>query len=73
MSNTKKPILEFTKLAHTKKIEKVKEILKILSKKSLFFRDLQNHFNKQKDIQENALDAMYSMVINLAYQQNTIK
>lgn len=71
MFNTKKAITEFTSLAHAKKLKKVKEMLKILSKKSSFFADIQNHFNTQKDIQENALDALYSMVMNIAYQQNT--
>lgn len=71
MFDTKKATKEFTTLAHAKKLKKVKEILKLLSKKSSFFADLQNHFNQQKDIQEKALDAMYGMVMNLVYQQNT--
>ncbi len=70
MFDTKKAITEFTTLAHPKKLKKVQEILKLLSKKSSFFADLYNHFNTQKDIQENALDAMYGMVMNLVYQQN---
>jgi len=70
MFDTKKAITEFTTLAHPKKQKKVQEILNILSKKSSFFADLQNHFNMQKDIQENALDTMYGMVMNLVYQQN---
>ncbi|MCX6824070.1 MAG: hypothetical protein NT085_02995 [candidate division SR1 bacterium] len=70
MFDTKKATKEFTTLAHPKKLKKVQEILGILSKKSSFFADLQNHFNQQKDIQENALDAMYGMVMNLVYQQN---
>lgn len=70
MFDAKKSIIEFATLAHSKKLKKVKNILKILSKKSSFFVDLQNHFNAQKDIQENALDVMYAMVMNLIYQQN---
>ncbi len=70
MFDTKKAIKEFTSLAHSKKLKKVKDILKILAKKSSFFTDLKNHFDGQKDIQENALDAMYTMVMNLVYQQN---
>jgi hypothetical protein len=69
MSDSKKAITEFSTLAHSKKLKKVKEILKLLGKKSSFFADLQNHFTSQKDIQDNALDAMYGMVMNLVYQQ----
>jgi hypothetical protein len=70
MFDTKKAITEFTTLDHSKKLKKVQEILKLLSKKSSFFADLHNHFRTQKDIQENALNAMYGMVMNLVYQQN---
>lgn len=70
MFDTKKAVEEFTILVHAKKLKKVKEILKFLSKKSSFFADIKNHFDTQKDIQENALDAMYGMVMNLVYQQN---
>lgn len=70
MFDTKKSIIEFAILSHAKKVNKVKDILKLLGKKSPFFADLQRHFSKQNDIQENALDAMYSMVMNLVYQQN---
>ena len=71
MLDTQKAKTEFTTLAHAKKVKKVKEILHLLSKKSSFFADLQSQFNQQKDIQENALDALYGMVMNLVYQQNT--
>jgi hypothetical protein len=60
----------FLTLDHKTKLAKVKESLAILGKKSSFFADIRDHFNKQKDIQENALDAMYSMVMNLIFQQN---
>jgi len=70
MFDAKKSVIEFTRLSHIKKLKKVKEILEILSKKSPFFADLYSHFDGQKDIQENALDAMYGMVMNLLYQQN---
>ncbi|MEI6672640.1 MAG: hypothetical protein WCL02_04875 [bacterium] len=71
MFDTKKAITEFAILPHTKKLKKVQEIVKLLGKKSSFFADIQNHFNNQKDIQENALDAIYGMIMNLVYQQNT--
>jgi len=70
MFDTKKATQDFSILTHDKKLKKVKDILKILGKKSPFFADLQNHFNNQKDIQENALDGIYSMVMGLVYQQN---
>jgi hypothetical protein len=72
MVETKKKITTFIALSHNEKLHKVREILEILSKKSLFFADLKNHFKQQKDIQENALDAMYGMIMNLAQQQKTI-
>lgn len=70
MFDTKTAITEFYTLAHVKKLKKVKEILRVLAKKSSFFADIQNHFTDQKDIQESALDAIYSMVMNMVYQQN---
>ncbi len=70
MFDAKKATKDFSILTHNKKLKKVKDILKILGKRSSFFADLQNHFNNQKDIQENTLDAIYGMVMGLVYQQN---
>ena len=67
MSNPKTLIKDFSTLSYTKKLRKVKEILTILAKKSLFFKDLQDHYKDRDDIQENALDAIYAMVLNLTY------
>ena len=67
MFDTQKAKTDFTTLAHPQKLKKVKEVLQLLSKKSSFFADLRNHFKKQKDIQEHALDAMYAVVMNLVY------
>jgi hypothetical protein len=68
--DTQEAITAFYTLAHVKKLKKVKEILRVFAKKSSFFADVQDHFTDQKDIQENALDAIYSMVMNMVYQQN---
>ena len=57
----------FLTLDHNTKLAKVKESLELLSKKSSFFADLWIHFKNQKDIQENALDAMYGTVMNLVF------
>lgn len=70
MFDTKKATKEFVKLAHPQKLEKIQEILHLMAKKSPFFADLQKHFTKQKDIQDNALDAMYDIVMNVAQQQS---
>jgi len=67
MFDTTKAKTEFATLTHAKKLKKVQETLQLLSKKSSFFADLWNHFKGQKDIQENALDAMYAIVMNLVY------
>ena len=67
MYDTKTAKSEFKILSHAKKLKKVKETLQLLSKKSPFFADLWNHFKTQEDIQENALDAMYSVVMNLVF------
>jgi len=64
---TKKAKTDFVKMTHKQKLTKVKEILGLLAKKSPFFADLNNHFKTKKDIQENALDAMYTLVMNLVY------
>lgn len=69
MFDTQKAIREFAKLEHPQKLKKIQEILDLMSNKSPFFADLQKHFTKQKDIQDNALDAMYDIVMSLAYQQ----
>lgn len=71
MIDTPKATTDFITLAHPQKIKKMKEILQLMSRKSPFFADLYKHFNAQKDIQENALDAMYSLVMNVVHQQNT--
>lgn len=57
----------FKTLPHAQKLKKVKETLELLGKKSSFFADLQNRFKTQDDIQENALDAIYSVVMNLVF------
>lgn len=67
MFDTKKAKKDFIALDHQTKLNKVKETLELLSRKSSFFADLRNHFKGQKDIQENALDAMYGVVMNLVY------
>lgn len=67
MLDTKKAITEFSALNHAKKLSKVREALELLSKKSSFFADLWIHFKGQKDIQENALDKMYTTIMNLVY------
>ena len=67
MFDTQKAKTEFTALPHPQKLKKVKETLQLLSRKSSFFADLWNHFKDKKDIQEHALDAMYTVVMNLVY------
>jgi len=67
MSNPKKLIREFSKLSYITKLGKVKEILEILAKRSLFFSDLKNHYKNRDDIQENALDAICAMILNLTH------
>ena len=67
MFDAKKAKTQFTTLAHSQKLKKIQETLKLLSKKSSFFADLRNHFKNQKNIQEHALDAMYAVVMNLVY------
>ena len=67
MSNPKTLIKDFSTLSYGKKLRKVKEILSTLAKRSLFFKDLQNHYRNRDNIQENALDAIYAMVLNLTH------
>jgi len=69
MFDTTKAKQEFATLDHKAKLQKVKEILELLSKKSALFAELHNHFKQQKDIQENALDAIYTVVIDIIDQQ----
>ncbi len=73
MFDIKKAQEAFTGLDHTQKLSKIRQILQVLSKKSSFFADLWNHFKSKNDIQENALDAIYNMVMNISYQQKEIK
>ena len=71
MFDTTKAKAEFMTLDHNKKLKKVKETLELLSKKSSVFADLRKHFKQQKDIQENALDVMYAVVMNLVHTNQT--
>lgn len=70
MTNIKKLKEDFSWLSHENKLAKIMEILSILAKKSSFFKDLHNHYKTQKDVQENALDAIYFLIMNIAEEQN---
>jgi hypothetical protein len=70
MFDTQEAVADFYTLAHVQKLKKVKEILRVFAKKSSFFADVQDHFTNQMDMQESVLDAIYSMVMSMVYQQN---